>query len=1311
MLLGSGRRIPKRLMRFKVTKKLAMAGAVVGFAVLSLFILPIWNKVSATPCSCTIFGEPTGQSNFADGGSLELGVKFRASTDGYITGVRFYKQGQMSGTHSGRLWLMGNTNAPLATGTFSNESASGWQTLTFSSPVTVTANTVYIASVTMPDGRYVSTPNYFGSDVTNGFLTAPSSGSVGGNGVFNTTAGSYPSSSFNAANYWIDVAYFDQTTPQVTSVTPTNGATGIIRGEYTTATFDQDLDASSLTPSTFLLKDSANNAVDGTVAYNSATKTATFMPLDGLSGNETYTATLKGGSGTTVKNLGGTALAADYSWSFTTTDAAYPCPCTLKDRAAPSGSATFDELGSVELGVKVKPTTNGYITALRFYKPIISAETSHTGKVWSSTGAELASVTFTNESDYGWQEAKLGTPLRVTKGQLYIISYGTSSAIYQASLTGVASSLGSGYLVAPADNSADNAATGSGNRNGVFASTAGNYPGSGADGRYYWVDAVFDIDRTPNYPLSLGVTQPQADAFGVPTTQAVTAMFNRGLDATTVTNSTFRLFDSANNQVSGVATYDTAKGMATFTPGSSLAHGERYTARLSASIADPGGTTLGSEQSWSFTVGSQLSGNINQGPGGPLLVITSSDKYSKYYAEILRAEGLNYFTLLDIGSVNASTLTNYRAAILAETALTQSQADMLSQWVTDGGNLVAMRPDAKLATLLGLTAAGTTRTNQYLLVDTASAPGTGIVGETIQFKGTADNYSLAGASAIANFYSNANTSTTNPAVTTRQVGTKGGTAAAFTYDLAKSVIAQHQGNQAWAGQERDGASPRRSNDLFFGNMTGDVQPDWVDLNKIHIPQADEQQRLLANVLTEATKDSMPLPRFWYLPGDHKAALVMAGDDHGLSNQVGTERVLNDWLNESPTNCSVMDWQCVRASHYLYDNSSITNNRVTQYYRLGFDLGDHVEYSCSNFTSYTELSGIYTSELTTWRAKYSGVPNQKTHRFHCYTWSDWDSQMRVDADNGIRYDLNYVAYPASWLNNRSPLITGSGMNMRFADADGDMLDVYQGVTNLDDTTSNTTAINALLDNALGSTGYYGMFGTHYDMNNNYDDTLFAAARAHNVPTISSAQALAWLDGRNSSAFTNMTGSDGQFSFDITSAEGATNLKAMLPMQDAGGTLSIITVDGNAVTYQGQTIKGVSYAVFTAAPGSYVATYSDYGQTPPDNGGNGNNGGNTGNSGSGSTPASEPQTSAVPAVSRVAQVPTEEQTILPDVTPPTSEGATPTPQTPSIDDAPELETGNTQPFDWWPWLLGLAGILAVLGLWWLLRRRSQSNQASL
>lgn len=1214
--------------RLGYRKALLLIGLIVTLASAGGFLLTR-SPASAYPCPCNVFDAPTGQGNFSDGSDLELGFKFKSQIDGYITGVRFYKQGAMSGTHVGHLWQTNGT--PMASATFT-ETASGWQDVTFSSPVAVTANTTYVASVSMPDGNYIATANYFTTDRSNFPLIAPSSTNAPGNGVFSTNAGDFPTiNSGNSANYWIDVdfkATNTPTPPDVDTVSPTDGATGVALGQTLTATFDLAMNPNSFTSSSFIVKDSDNNTLSSSVSFNVNTQKASLVADEGFEVGKTYTATLKGGGGSAVQNIDGTPMASDYSWSFTATST-NPCPCSLKDRAAPAGAISADEAGAVELGVKVTPQTNGYITAVRFYKPIISTVSTHTANIWSSTGTNLATATSSNESDYGWQEIKLSTPLKVSKDTLYVVSFTTSDGIYMASQGGVSSALGSGYLVAYANGDSRNAATGSGNGNGVFNSTGGNYPGSTFNSSYYWIDAVFSTTSAPTIPLSVDSVQPSNGSYGVVRPSKITARLSGAVNPVTVSGSTVQVEDDAGNPVSGTVSYDSGNHAIEFTPSATLSYNKKYVVTLDAAITDMNGATLASNYVWNFTTGGQLTSDVNNGPGGPILVVTKSgDNYSKYYAEILRAEGMNYFDVKDLSAVTSSTLGSYNAVVLSETALSQAQADMFTDWVNAGGNLVAMRPDAKLASLLGLTSAGTTRSNQYLLVDTSTDPGQGIVSESIQFKGVADNYTLSGATKVATLYSDASTSTANPAATYREVGSNGGTAAAFTYDLAKSIIALHQGNTSWATTDRDGDSVIRTNDMYFGAKAGDVQPDYVDLNKVHIPQADEQQRLLVNIITKAAKDAKPMPRFWYLPHDYKAAVVLAGDDHGLNAAGGIGRPFNDWLNNSATNCSVMDWQCVRSSGYVYPSAGLTNARAAQYQNVGFELGAHPPgdgAGCGSYASYAALGVLVNDSITLFRNKYTSLPNQRTTRYHCYVWSDYDSQPRVDFNNGIRYDLNYVTYPSSWISTRPAIITGSGMNMRLTDASGSMLDVHQGVTNFENTVTSGSAISAVLDNATGSNGYYGIFGTHYDMSDTYYTTIYNNTVSHSVPMISSDQALTWLEGRDSSSFSNFSGSNGEFTFDIKTAEGAVGLRAMMPTSDAGGTLASIKQGGVNVTYQTQTIKGVSYAVFDAKAGNYTVRYSDYVAPSNPSGGGTDTPSGTTNTGSGTT-GSKPKKTA-------------------------------------------------------------------------------------
>ena len=138
-------------------------------------------------------------------GSYEVGVKFTASVAGEVTGIRFYKQTWMGGyLHVGHLWS--STGTLLATATFTNESAYGWQQVNLSSPVAITAGTVYIVSFSTGGGYFGITSSSFSSGVTNGPLEALPNSISGGDGVYNR-AGYFPDVDGNGMNFWADVAF------------------------------------------------------------------------------------------------------------------------------------------------------------------------------------------------------------------------------------------------------------------------------------------------------------------------------------------------------------------------------------------------------------------------------------------------------------------------------------------------------------------------------------------------------------------------------------------------------------------------------------------------------------------------------------------------------------------------------------------------------------------------------------------------------------------------------------------------------------------------------------------------------------------------------------------------------------------------------------------------------------------------------------------------------------------------------------------------------------------------------------------------
>jgi hypothetical protein len=133
---------------------------------------------------------------------------------------------------------------------------------------------------------------------------------------------------------------------------------------------------------------------------------------------------------------------------------------------------------------------------------------------------------------------------------------------------------------------------------------------------------------------------------------------------------------------------------------------------------------------------------------------------------------------------------------------------------------------------------------------------------------------------------------------------------------------------------------------------------------------------------------------------------------------------------------------------------------------------------------------------------------------------------------------------------------------------------------------------LLATALGPEGYYAVItaNMHTDLvNSPGSDSIIASARTRGVPVVSARQMLRWLDGRNGSFFSNLQWSGATLSFTVGIGEGGQGLVVMLPTSSPSGSLTSITRGGAAVTFTTQTIKGVTYAVFSAALGSYQAVY--------------------------------------------------------------------------------------------------------------------------
>ena len=199
---------------------------------------------------------------------------------------------------------MDESGSLLASATFSSESAFGWQQVNFGTPIAIAANTVYVASYHTTTGHYSEDDNYFSNaGVDNPPLHALANSVSGGNGVYAYGANSvFPSLTFNAANYWVDVAFKAGSAPTLTSiaVTPVNPA--IVSG--TTQQFS----------ATGTYSDSSTQNLTTQVTWNSSQTSVASINTAGLAaalsaGTSTISASFSGLGGSTLLTVQAAPLA------------------------------------------------------------------------------------------------------------------------------------------------------------------------------------------------------------------------------------------------------------------------------------------------------------------------------------------------------------------------------------------------------------------------------------------------------------------------------------------------------------------------------------------------------------------------------------------------------------------------------------------------------------------------------------------------------------------------------------------------------------------------------------------------------------------------------------------------------------------------------------------------------------------------------------------------------------------------------------------------------------------------------------------
>jgi hypothetical protein len=289
-----------------------------------------------------------------------------------------------------------DTTPPSVTATSPAAAATGVATnvavgATFSEamdPGTITASTF---TLTGPGGVVTGSVSYSG--VTGTFTPAAPLADNTPYTATVTTGAKDAAGNALASNYswsFTTAAAPDKTPPSIASTSPLDGANGVATNTAVTATFSEAMDAASLNPLSFLLRNTASGAaVTGSVIYSAGT--AVLTPETALSNSTSYTATVTAGA----KDAAGNALASNYSWTFTTAAAPDVFAPTVSAVAPPDTTTgvAVDTIVSATFSETMNPATltTATFTLVPTVGPAVTGTVGYSGMTATFTpGATLA---------------------------------------------------------------------------------------------------------------------------------------------------------------------------------------------------------------------------------------------------------------------------------------------------------------------------------------------------------------------------------------------------------------------------------------------------------------------------------------------------------------------------------------------------------------------------------------------------------------------------------------------------------------------------------------------------------------------------------------------------------------------------------------------------------------------------------------------------------------------------------------------------------------------------------------------------------
>lgn len=519
--------------------------------------------------------------------------------------------------------------------------------------------------------------------------------------------------------------------PMVVKTDPANLETGVVLNKVITATFSELMDPSTITDSSFRLKQ-GTTTITGTVTYSDSV--AYFTPDNPLAPSTVYTGTIT----TKAKNNNGNSLQNDYVWSFTTLSVTPPTVIATDPADGDIGvalnkiiSATFSvpmqsstlntNTFTLKQGTNLIAGTVWYLGSTAYFTPSVNLSPGTLYTATITTGAKnLSGIAMV--SDYVWtfttgvltaptiistDPLNLETGVALNKiinatfsetmdpltinGTTFTLKQGSNPVAGTVSYSGVKASFTPATNLLPGTTYTATVTTGAKNLAGTPLATT-----------YVW---TFTTLSPPVNPTVIS-TDPVNLEMGVALNKLITATFSVNMDPTTISTSTFTL-KQGTNTVSGLVSY--AGKTAKFTPSANLLPGTVYTATITTGAKNTAGTPLANDYVWTFTTGA------NKAP------------------TVISTDPLNLATGVALNKIITATFSEVmNPATINTTSFTLKQGtNSIAGTVSYSGTKASFKPNSNLVSGTTYTAtittaaknvAGTPLANNYVWTFNTQAP-------------------------------------------------------------------------------------------------------------------------------------------------------------------------------------------------------------------------------------------------------------------------------------------------------------------------------------------------------------------------------------------------------------------------------------------------------------------------------------------------------------------------------------------------------------------------------------------------------------